>query len=338
VVSVSMLTEGWDANTVTHILGVRAFGTQLLCEQVVGRGLRRMNYVTESRTLTVNGQQVAFQGFPVEYAEVYGVPFSFIPTAGTAADPKPGPIPTRVRALPERLACAITFPRLIGYRYDLAGEVLTASFNEDSQYVLSTADIPTWTENAPIVGESSIQTLDDLKRRREQEVVFLLAKFVLEKYFRDDAGQVKPWLFPQLLNLTRQWLRECVILKDNTFRQLLLLFEFAHNAAEKIYQAIVATASGQKTLKPILRPYDTVGSTRYVDFDTIRPTYETRPDKCAISPTWWRTPSPGSRKWPRSWKRWRRSSATPKTRTSGSPSPTPSTARRRTTTPIFWCG
>ena len=40
VVSVSMLTEGWDANTVTHILGVRAFGTQLLCEQVVGRGLR----------------------------------------------------------------------------------------------------------------------------------------------------------------------------------------------------------------------------------------------------------------------------------------------------------
>jgi type III restriction enzyme len=283
VVSVSMLTEGWDANTVTHILGVRAFGTQLLCEQVVGRGLRRMNYVTESRTLTVNGQQVAFQGFPVEYAEVYGVPFSFIPTAGTAADPKPGPIPTRVRALPERLACAITFPRLIGYRYDLAGEVLTASFNEDSQYVLSTADIPTWTENAPIVGESSIQTLDDLKRRREQEVVFLLAKFVLEKYFRDDAGQVKPWLFPQLLNLTRQWLRECVILKDNTFRQLLLLFEFAHNAAEKIYQAIVATASGQKTLKPILRPYDTVGSTRYLDFDTIRPVYATDPGKCHIS-------------------------------------------------------
>ncbi len=48
VVSVSMLTEGWDAKTVTHILGVRAFGTQLLCEQVVGRGLRRMNYVMKN--------------------------------------------------------------------------------------------------------------------------------------------------------------------------------------------------------------------------------------------------------------------------------------------------
>jgi type III restriction enzyme len=283
VVSVSMLTEGWDANTVTHILGVRAFGTQLLCEQVVGRGLRRMNYVTEPRSLIVDGRQVAFNGFPVEYAEVYGVPFSFIPCAGTGEGPKPGPIPTRVRALAERIACEITFPRLIGYRYDLAGEVLTATFTEDSQYILSTADIPTWTENAPIVGESSIQRLDDLKRRREQEVVFLLAKLVLEKYFRDDDGNVKPWLFPQLLNLTRRWLDECVIRKDNTFFQLLLLIQFAHNAAEKIYQAIVSSASGQKTLKPILRPYDTLGSTRYVDFDTTRSTYETRPDRCHIS-------------------------------------------------------
>ncbi|MEW6659296.1 MAG: BPTD_3080 family restriction endonuclease [Thermodesulfobacteriota bacterium] len=283
VVSVSMLTEGWDANTVTHILGVRAFGTQLLCEQVVGRGLRRMSYVTESRSLKVNGRQVDFQGFPVEYAEVYGVPFSFIPCAGATKEPKPGPIPTRVRALPERIALEITFPRLIGYRYDLAGEVLTAKFTTDSQYILSTADIPTWTENAPIVGESSIQKLDDLKRRREQEVVFLLAKFVLEKYFRDDDGQAKPWLFPQLLNLTRRWLKECVIFKDNTFPQLLLLFEFAHNAADRIYHAIVASTTGQKTLKPILRPYDTIGSTRYVDFDTTRPTYETRPDRCHIS-------------------------------------------------------
>ena len=288
VVSVSMLTEGWDANTVTHILGVRAFGTQLLCEQVVGRGLRRMSYVTEPRSLTVNGQQVAFNGFPVEYAEVYGVPFSFIPCAGTSEGPKPGPIPTRVRALAERIALEITFPRLIGYRYDLAGEVLTAKFTEDSQYILSTADIPTWTENAPIVGESSIQRLDDLKRRREQEVVFLLAKLVLEKYFaaqndRREHVDSKPWLFPQLLNLTRRWLGECVILKDNTFFQLLLLIQFAHNAADKIYQAIVSSTTGQKTLKPILRPYDTVGSTRYVDFDTTRPTYETRPDRCHIS-------------------------------------------------------
>src|SRR5205814_600076 len=73
VVSVSMLTEGWDANTVTHILGIRAFGTQLLCEQVVGRGLRRMSYSTEPRTIQTDSGPVTFDAFPTEYAEVYGV-------------------------------------------------------------------------------------------------------------------------------------------------------------------------------------------------------------------------------------------------------------------------
>jgi type III restriction enzyme len=201
----------------------------------------------------------------------------------TPKDPKPGPIPTRVRALPDRQACEITFPRLNGYRYDLGGEQLTAVFNDDSRMILSTADIPTWTENAPIIGESSIQRLDDLKRRRVQEVAFLLGKLVLEKYFRDDEENTKPWLFPQLLGLVKRWLQDCLILKDNTFPQLLLLNQFAYNAAERIYQAIVSSTSGHKTLKPILRPYDTIGSTCYVDFDTTRPTYETDPQKCHIS-------------------------------------------------------
>ena len=283
VVSVSMLTEGWDATTVTHILGVRAFGTQLLCEQVVGRGLRRMSYATERRTIPINGKTVEIDAFAPEYAEVYGVPFSFIPCSGSAREPKPGPMPTRVRALEERIACEITFPRLVGYRYDLPAEQLSAAFSDASRLALSTADIPTKTELEPIFGEGSTHTLDDLKRRREQEVAFLLAKLTLEKYFRDDAGQVKQWLFPQLLGITRSWLAECVVLKDNTFPQLLLIAEFAHDAADRIYRSIVASAGAQKTLKPIMRPYDPVGSTRYVDFDTTRDTYATRPDRCHIS-------------------------------------------------------
>ncbi len=272
VVSVSMLTEGWDANTVTHVLGVRAFGTQLLCEQVVGRALRRMSYAPND-----SGH------FDPEYAEVYGVPFSFIPCSGATTDLKPGPMPTRVRAIENRIACEITFPRLLGYRYELAAERLAVRFTDESRLALSTADIPTKTENAPIVGESSIHTLDDLKRRRPNEVAFLLAKLTLEKYFRDDDGNDKPWLFPQLLGIARRWLAECVTLKDNTFPQLLLLIEFAHDAADRIYKAIVASTDGTAALKPILRPYDTLGSTRFVDFDTTRPVFATRDDKCHIS-------------------------------------------------------
>ena len=272
VVSVSMLTEGWDANTVTHILGVRAFGTQLLCEQVVGRGLRRMSYAANEQGM-----------FDPEYAEVYGVPFSFIPCSGSTKEPKPGPMPTRVRALEQRIACEITFPRLLGYRYDIAGESLKATFSEESKLSLSTADIPTKTENAPIVGESSIHNLDDLKRHRSNEVAFLIAKRTLEKYFRDDEGNDKPWLFPQLLSITKRWLSECVTFKDDTFLQLMLLIEFAEDATDRIHKAIVASSEGTPALKPILRPYDTIGSTRYVDFDTTRPVFATKADKCHIS-------------------------------------------------------
>jgi type III restriction enzyme len=117
-----MLTEGWDANTVTHILGVRAFGTQLLCEQVVGRGLRRMSYAVNDAGL-----------FEPEYAEVYGVPFSFIPTSGAGTTPQPGPPHTRVRALEDRVACEITFPRLTGYRFDTPTDRLSATFTDDAK-------------------------------------------------------------------------------------------------------------------------------------------------------------------------------------------------------------
>lgn len=286
VISVSMLTEGWDANTVTHILGVRAFGTQLLCEQVVGRALRRMSYAADEN-----------ERFAPEYAEVYGVPFSFIPCSGSTKDPKPPTIPTRVRALDARIDCEIQFPRLVGYRYDLPTDSLEATFTKESELSISPADVPTRVENAPIVGQSSIHTLDDLRRRREREIDFLIAKLTLEKYFRQDGeeradrpgshhfdGEVQTWLFPQVLEIAKRWRLDCLKLKGkNTFPQLLLLLEFAHDAADRIYKAIVKSTEGTPALKPILRPYDTIGTTRYVDFDTTRPVYSTRADKCHIS-------------------------------------------------------
>lgn len=283
VVSVSMLTEGWDASTVTHILGVRAFGTQLLCEQVVGRGLRRMSHAISRQTIQVNGHLVDIDSYEPEYAEVYGVPFSFIPCSGSNPEPKPPARVTHVRALESRQSCEITFPHVSGYRYDIQSEQLSAAFGKEAQMVLSTQSLPTKTEMASILGESKLHTLYGLKDHREQEIDFRLASLVLEKFFRDDDGNSRPWLFPQLLKIARQWRESCVTCKDNTFPQMLLLTELANEAAEHIYRSIAATHSERKLLRPILRPYDPIGSTRYVDFDTVLPTWTTDPAKCHVS-------------------------------------------------------
>jgi len=285
VVSVSMLTEGWDANTVTHILGIRAFGTQLLCEQVVGRGLRRRSYVTEPHALELTGGRGTreFDAFPVEYAEVYGVPFSFIPCSGGPVEPGPPKPVTRVRALEERRDCEITFPRIDGYRYELPAERLEATFTDESRITLSTADVPTKVECDPIVGKGSIHTLDDLKARREQEVVFVIARRILEQYFRDDDGNPKVWVFPDLIRIARDWMARCLKCKDNTFPQLLLLVAKRDEVASRIYRAIAKADPGAKRLLAIPKPYDTVGSTAHVDFDTTRPTWRTDPRFCHIS-------------------------------------------------------
>lgn len=121
VVSVSMLTEGWDANTVTHILGVRAFGTQLLCEQVVGRGLRRQSYDLNEEGL-----------FNVEYADILGIPFDFAAKPVVAPPAKPRET-VRVHAVrPERDPLEIVFPRVEGYRVELPDERPEARFTPDS--------------------------------------------------------------------------------------------------------------------------------------------------------------------------------------------------------------
>jgi type III restriction enzyme len=266
VVSVSMLTEGWDANTVTHILGVRAFGTQLLCEQVVGRGLRRMSYATNDE-----GR------FDPEYAEVYGVPFSFIPTSGDGERTKVERRPTRVRALPERAAAEITFPRVRGYRQEMGDAPLRAAWSDESRLTVTTADVPSITENAPIVGLTAIHDLGELRRQRRQTVEFELAKRVAEHWF---AGQ--PWRFPELARIARTWLDECLTLGDNVFVQYLLFASIRQRAAEKIYRSIPAATGGSITLKPILAPFDTVGSTRWVEFDTRKDTYATSA-RCHVS-------------------------------------------------------
>src|SRR5260370_4106877 len=152
VVLVSMLTEGWDVSTVTHILGVRAFGTQLLCEQVVGRGLRRQSYDLNEENL-----------LSPEYADVLGIPFDF--TAKPVVAPPTKPRKTvRVEAVrPDRDALEIRFPRVEGYRVELPEETLTAKFTTDSVLELTPQLLgPSITKNQRIIGEGVQLTLKHL--------------------------------------------------------------------------------------------------------------------------------------------------------------------------------
>ncbi len=205
-----------------------------------------------------------------------------------------------MQALPERLTprpyLEIIFPRVLRYRFEMPPARLEARFTDESRVVLSTADIPTEVENAPIVGETAFLTLDDLKKRREQEVTFEIAKLVLELYFRAEGGEaalgeqrsgpdVQVWLFPQVLAIVKRWMGEaaCVVCKDHTFPQLLLFAQKANEAAEKIHRSIAAAASTERRLRAVLQPYDTPGSTVFVSFDTTKPTWRTAADKCHVS-------------------------------------------------------
>jgi type III restriction enzyme len=272
VVSVSMLTEGWDANTVTHILGVRAFGTQLLCEQVVGRGLRRRSYVVND-----DGR------FEPEYAEVYGVPFSFIPTAGADGEPPVVRAVTRVRALAERASCEIRFPRVAGYRYVFDREALSATFGPGSRLTLSTKDLPTETEIAGVVGESETHTLAALQARRLQEVAFFLTRRLIQQKFRDAEGDEETYLFPRLLPIVRRWMDTCVVLKDDTFPQLLAIHRIADDAVSRIHRAIVREQSDKARIEAVLQPDGALGSSAVVDFDTTRQVLDTSPYKCHVN-------------------------------------------------------
>ena len=264
VVSVSMLTEGWDANTVTHILGIRAFGTQLLCEQVVGRALRRASYDANEDGM-----------FEPEYAEVLGVPFTFLATTGKGKARPIRPV-LEVKALPERRRLRMEFPRVVGYRFEMPTERIEATFDDRSILELSTRDVPTKVELDPIVGDMKMLDLP-LREHRLNTVAFAIAKRTLDNYFMDDDGNPRPWLFPQLVAISQRWIDECVVpyLGDGAFPQMLLLAEWSHAAAERIQRAITNATRGEKRLVPTLRAYDSIGSTDDVYFETTKTCYDT---------------------------------------------------------------
>jgi type III restriction enzyme len=273
VVSVSMLTEGWDTNTVTHILGVRAFGTQLLCEQVVGRGLRRQSYDLNPKTGL----------FDVEYADIMGIPFDFATSPQVAKPTKPKPV-TRVYSIKERANLEIVFPRVSGYRRDLPSEKLDAAFDEDSRLEITPLDIgPTSVVMEGIVGAGVTITPQVLERLRPSEISFNLAKHLLYVHFRDEDGFPKQHLFPQIQRLARRWLDEGYLVTKGVPIGAILYEDQLSRASEKIN--IACTRGSEGRILAVLDPYNPKGSTRHVNFITSKPCWTTgaRPPKCNIS-------------------------------------------------------
>jgi type III restriction enzyme len=274
VVSVSMLTEGWDARTVTHVLGVRAFGTQLLCEQVIGRALRRQSYDLNEEGL-----------FNVEYADVLGIPFDFT-AKPVVAPPQPPRETIQVKAIrPDRDSLEIRFPRVAGYRVELPEERLTADFNEDSVLEL-TPDLvgPSDTRNEGIIGEGVNLTLIHTGDLRRSTLLFHLTQRLLYTKWRDPGEEPKLYLFGQLKRITREWLDTCLYCKGGTYPAQLMYLSLADLACEKITAGITRALKDEKPIKAIPDPYNPTGSTIHVNFTTSkRDRWETDARRCHIN-------------------------------------------------------
>jgi type III restriction enzyme len=261
VVSVSMLTEGWDANTVTHVLGIRAFGTQLLCEQVIGRALRRQSYQLNEEGL-----------FNVEYADVFGIPFDFT-AKPVVSPPRPPRETVQVKAMrPERDALEIVYPRVAGYRVELPEERLCASFNDESTLIL-TPDLvgPCQTRNEGIIGEGVNLTVAHLGDIRVPTLLFHLTQRLLYTKWRDPGEEPRLHLFGQLKRIAKEWLENHLECKGGTYPAQLLYLQLADIACERITAAITRHFLGERPIKALLDPYNPSGSTRHVRFNTSKP-------------------------------------------------------------------
>ncbi len=274
VVSVSMLTEGWDTNTVTHILGVRAFGTQLLCEQVVGRALRRLSY-----DLNADGL------FGVEYADILGIPFDFAaqPVVTKTAPPKPT---TRVQAIKARAALEITFPRVEGYRVALPDERIEAHFTEDSRLVITPERMGACRVRLEgIVGQGVELTTEVLDAVRPSTISYEIAKHLLYHQFRDPTGLPKMHLFGQIKSIAKRWLDEgYLVCQGGTQPGMLGVYrDLMDDAAGLIYFACQPVQPEDAEVLAVLDPYTPQGSSRFVNFTTSKPLYTTSPAKCHVN-------------------------------------------------------
>ena len=291
VVSVNMLSEGWDASNVTQILGLRAFRSQLLCEQVVGRGLRRMDYTPDPETGLLTA----------EYVDVFGVPFSLIPFKGRVPGEATGKFDRpkhEVQALPERKHLEIRFPVVEGYVASLASGRIVCDVGQVERTALDPSDTPMATFIRPQVahqvghpsdyGGFELTEVDRSEYYRSvhpQSIEFAIAASVVGTLTNGASGdggngngenggirhQSRQTLYPQVLRIVHDYIETRVDF-GGMHRCDVGLQTYAKRIVDLLATAIApADEEGRTALLPRLNAYRPVGSTEDVHFKTVKP-------------------------------------------------------------------
>lgn len=216
VISVGMLSEGWDAKTVTHIMGLRAFSSQLLCEQVVGRGLRRTSYDVNPET----GR------FDPDRVKIFGVPFTFLPHEGGGNGPPPQP-PTKKRVEPDpsKSEFEITWPNVIRVEHTLH-PVLKVDWEKVSELHIDASQIPQKAVLAPVLdgrpdlGRLSRIEIEKLAREyRIQKIIFEATRDVFVRMKKKWEGN-REVLLGQLVRIVEDFIRsDRVVISPRLFYQ-----------------------------------------------------------------------------------------------------------------------
>lgn len=289
VISVSMLTEGWDANTVTHIMGLRAFGSQLLCEQVAGRALRRMSYILKTYRKDT-GEEIdikekhkfkpdnLIEKFPPEYAHIIGVPFKMF--KGGETQPPPPPVDfTHIFSIPERQAAMeITFPNVVGYRVENIDGEIKHDFSNIENYEIDGSKFPTETTMAsPISPNEEKLEVKSVLEKRDQELIFLITKELIKYHFSDDENNPQFQKFNKLKNIVEEWYNEKVLLlniTDPRYKRL-LYFEEPKKVVDHIARGINPQNNSTEFIRPVFNYYNKFSSTKYVNGNTVKDVYPT---------------------------------------------------------------
>lgn len=267
IVAVQMLSEGWDAKTVTHIMGLRAFTSQLLCEQVIGRGLRRTSYELNSDGL-----------FEPEYVKIFGVPFTFLPFERDASSSAPSPTPTTlIQSVDEKKEYEISWPNILRINRTLR-PTLNLDLNKVKTLNLDPEETTTIVDMAEVIdGKPNFATMTEIdleklnKKIRMQRIVFQVAKEVFENTKLDWKG-TKEYLLIQIVKIVEEFLKSDKInilnvQKDEELRRRLVIMFNMSKVIQHVFEAIKFENTESRTLefdpdKPIkstgdMRPWHT---------------------------------------------------------------------------------